>query len=185
MRRSSISIIFALPFLSLVTACGSAGSGTARCNEAPSRATTGGTEAAPAEDTATSTAATDDEAAPPAEVRALADAPRRTAPNDQAWITFLSRGRNAFLGRLEMAPGAAVPEHQDPTEEYVHVLEGTGTMVIDGEEHAVGPGSTIFMPADVTVSYQNGPARMVAIQVFAGPEPAAKYDRWTPTAAAP
>lgn len=117
-------------------------------------------------------------ASPPAEVRALADAPRRAAPPGTATIAMLAQGTNAFVGRLEMEPGAAVPEHQDPDEEYIHVLEGHGTMWIDGTEHEVGPGATIYMPAGATVRFQNGDTRMVAIQVFAGPGSASKYERW-------
>lgn len=117
---------------------------------------------------------------PPAEVRRLEDAPQRAAPPGTATIAFLARGNNAFIGRLEMEPNAAVPEHQDADEEYIVVLQGHGTVRIDGVEHAVTPGSTIFMPAGATVSFQNGDERLIAIQVFAGPASAAKYDRWTP-----
>ena len=45
-----------------------------------------------------------------------------------------------------------------------------------------GEAVIIFMPAGVTVSYQNGDAELVALQVFAPPGPAAKYDRWRPVA---
>ena len=109
----------------------------------------------------------------------LADAPRQLAPNGKGSIQHLARGHNAYVGRLRMDAGGAVPVHRDPTEEYIHVLEGSGTMMIDGQSYAVTPGTTIFMPANAEVSYQNGDAEMVAIQVFAGPEPAAKYDAWT------
>src|SRR5687768_4285388 len=89
------------------------------------------------------------EAAPragvPAEVRALADAPRRASPPGTATIAMLAQGRNAFIGRLEMEAGAEVPEHQDPDEEYVVVLEGSGTITIDGVVSEVTSGSTIFM----------------------------------------
>lgn len=107
-------------------------------------------------------------------------APRRAAPNGKATIFMLSRGRNAFLGKLEMDAGAAVPEHRDPTEEYIHVLEGAGIITIDGTRHEIGPGTTVYMPANAVVSFQNGKTPMVAMQVFAGPEPASKYDAWTP-----
>ncbi len=106
-------------------------------------------------------------------------APTRNAPNGKATITELARGENAFVGRLEMAPGAQVPEHRDPTEEYVHVLEGHGTISIDGVKHELKPGSTVFMPANALVTYQNGDRRLVALQVFAGPGPAAKYEKWS------
>jgi len=117
-------------------------------------------------------------AARPAAVLTLEAAELRLAPNGKARIQHLARGDRAYLGRLEMEPGAAVPVHRDATEEYVHVLEGGGTIIIDGVEHAIAAGSTVFMPAGAEVSYTNGPARLVALQVFAGPEPAAKYEAW-------
>jgi quercetin dioxygenase-like cupin family protein len=109
-----------------------------------------------------------------------ADAERRVAPNGKATVTILARGREAFVARLEMEPGAAVPEHRDATEEYIHVLEGTGTITIDEATFSLAAGDTVYMPADAKVSFQNGDAPLVGLQVFAGPEPAAKYDAWTP-----
>jgi len=113
-------------------------------------------------------------------VTAIEQAERRTAPNGTARLTILARGHNAFVARLEMDPGAAVPEHRDTTEEYIHVLEGSGTITIDDQAYPLAPGGTVYMPADATVSFQNGDAPLVGLQVFAGPEPAAKYDAWTP-----
>ena len=115
-----------------------------------------------------------------ATVVAFADAPRATAPNGKATITHLARGQNAYIGHLRMDGGGAVPVHRDATEEFIHILSGGGTITIDGQAHEVGAGATIYMRADAEVSYQNGPEEMVALQVFAGPEPAAKYDAWTP-----
>ena len=69
--------------------------------------------------------------------------------------------------------------HRDATEEYIHVLEGQGRMSIDGVEYEVRAGTTIYMPANALVTFTNGDARLVGLQVFAGPAPAAKYDRWT------
>lgn len=114
------------------------------------------------------------------QVIALADAARAVAPKGGASITHLARGRNAYVGKLRMDAGGQVPVHRDATEEFIHVLEGRGTMTIEGREYAVEPGTTIYMPAGVEVRYQNGDAELVAIQVFAGPEPAAKYEAWTP-----
>jgi quercetin dioxygenase-like cupin family protein len=116
--------------------------------------------------------------APAEEVRALEAARKGTSPSGKAFITLLARGQNAFVGKLEMQPGAAVPEHQDPTEEYIHVLSGRGTMIMNGKTYEIAPGTTIFMPAFATVSYQNGDEPLVAIQVFAGPSPADKYESW-------
>ena len=90
------------------------------------------------------------------------------------------QGDHAFVGRLELAAGAAVPEHRDATEEYIVVLQGGGTMHIDGLAHTIAAGDAVYMPANALVSFTNGPKPTVAIQVFAPPGPEAKYDAWTP-----
>lgn len=113
-------------------------------------------------------------------VTRAAEAERRVSPNGKAHVTVLARGLAAFVARLEMDPGAAVPEHRDATEEYIHVLEGSGTITIDDASYPLAKGDTVYMPADAKVSFQNGDAPLVGLQVFAGPEPAAKYDAWTP-----
>ena len=139
------------------------------------------------EELAEAEAANEDKLAPAsaseATVLSLDDAPAATAPNGKGSIVHLARGHNAYLGKLSMDAGGAVPTHRDPTEEYIHVLEGGGTMTIEGQAYEVRAGTTIYMPADAEVSYQNGDAPMVAIQVFAGPAPAQKYEAWTPTSA--
>jgi quercetin dioxygenase-like cupin family protein len=114
---------------------------------------------------------------PPASVRTIADIPR-VSPNGKARVWPLAEGAQGWVGRLELAPGAKVPLHRDPTEETIVVLSGHGRITIDGEETAIGPGSAVFMPANAEVSFDNGVDWLVAVQVFAGPEPAAKYDGW-------
>ena len=111
-------------------------------------------------------------------VTLLEKADVRVSPSGSAAVSILARGEEAFVARLEMKPGAVVPEHRDATEEYIHVLEGTGTVTVAGTDYRVRPGSTIFMRPGEPVSFRNGHAPMVALQVFAGPEPAAKYDSW-------
>lgn len=103
----------------------------------------------------------------------------KTAAHGKAWVTPYVEGHKAWLGRLELAAGAKVPEHQDSTEEYIHVLSGHGTMRIDGKTTEVGPGDTVYMPANARVSFENGRENLTALQVFAGPAPAAKYASWT------
>jgi len=120
-------------------------------------------------------------------VRAAADgatvtssltAPWRVAPTGKARVQALAHGKEAWVGKLVLDADAAVPEHQDPAEEFIVVLEGGGRITVDGTTHDVKAGSVIYMPADAIVSYANGPSPMVALQVFAGPEPAAKYEGW-------
>lgn len=117
-------------------------------------------------------------ARPPAVVE-LTSAETRISPTQQARVTILARGENAFLAKLEMDAKAKIPLHRDSTEEYVHILEGSGKMTIDGKPYDIAPGTTIYMPPNCEVSFDNGDAKLIGIQVFAGPEPAKKYDAWT------
>lgn len=108
----------------------------------------------------------------------MADAEVRTAPPGTATITHLARGQNAYVGKLSMNAGGKVPKHRDATEEYIHILEGSGTIHIDGVATEIGAGDTVYMPANAEVHYENGDSQLVAIQVFAGPAPSAKYEKW-------
>ena len=50
------------------------------------------------------------------------------------------------FGTQTVPPGCFVREHaHDRNEELVHFVSGTGKAVIDGIEHRVEPGSTIFL----------------------------------------
>jgi len=102
----------------------------------------------------------------------------RQAPSGKARVTELARGQNAFLARLELDGEAEVPKHRDETEEYLVVLEGGGTLLMDGRPYQLRAGNAVYMPAGAEVSYANGPQKTIAIQVFAGPAPASKYDPW-------
>lgn len=111
-----------------------------------------------------------------------ADAAERRHPpgKDDVTVTILARGERAFLARLEMPAGGKVPLHRDATEEYIHVLQGGGTITVDGTAHEIAAGDTVYMPANAEVTFQGGDTPLVAVQVFAGPAPAAKYGGWTP-----
>jgi quercetin dioxygenase-like cupin family protein len=113
-----------------------------------------------------------------AAVTSFDETQHRIAPSNKANIRVLAQGTKAFIGHLRMDPGASVPEHRDASEEYIHVLQGSGTITINGKAHTIGPGTTVYMPANAKVSYTNGDKEMVALQVFAGTESAKKYDAW-------
>ena len=110
-------------------------------------------------------------------VAVLDDMAVRRSPKG-ARMTELLRGENAFVAQLTLPPGARIPPHRDPTEEYLVVVEGRGTVTIDGVAHPIEPGSLVYMPARAKVSFVNGARPLVAYQVFAGPAPAAKYEDW-------
>lgn len=106
--------------------------------------------------------------------------PERVSPSGAARMTPLLRGEDAFVGLLQLDPGAVIPENRDPSGEYVWILEGEGTLTVAGVAHAVTAGSAAYLPAEVPAGFVAGPAPVRVLQVFADPGPAAKYDGWTP-----
>lgn len=106
----------------------------------------------------------------------------KNAPPGTAKIHMLAAdAQSAFVGLLEINPGAGVPEHQDESEEFIYVLEGGGTITVDGQQHIVSPGDLVYMPANATVSFaaaESGPTRV--LQIFAPATSAAKYSAWQP-----
>lgn len=115
---------------------------------------------------------------PPPAVVQPGEAVVRNHPAGIGSITELLRGDNAFVARLELAPGARIPDNVDVTEEYVVVLEGHGSTTIDGVVHPLSPGTAIYIPPGVSAGAVNGDEPMVVLQVFAGPKPADKYQSW-------
>jgi quercetin dioxygenase-like cupin family protein len=122
-----------------------------------------------------------DSAPAPATVVHYTDTAARQVPSGKAVVFPIASqeqgAQNAFFAVLQLEAGAQVPLHRDATEEYIYIIEGTGTITIDGLSHEVGPGHGVFMPALAEVSFvAKGAVR--AVQVFAGPGPEAKYDTW-------
>ena len=117
-------------------------------------------------------------------VIATHDAPKRTSPKGNATVTMLSPpDAAAFVGILEMTAGANVPVHRDDTDEFIYVLEGGGQVFLDGVAHTIQAGDLITMPGGIEVRFEGAPdVPLKALQVFAPPGPAAKYDAWTPVA---
>ena len=60
--------------------------------------------------------------------------------------------------------GAATPVHRHACEEAIVILEGAGTLTIEGQDTAFGPNSTLIIPADVIHQIVNtGNTKMVLI----------------------
>lgn len=116
----------------------------------------------------------------PALVGAADKLPSLRSPSGTALATELARGHNAYLALMRLDAGAMIPAHQDESEEYLYVLEGGGAITIDGVVSTIAPGTAVFMPSMATVSFENGPAKSVIVQVFADPRSAAKYKAWQP-----
>jgi mannose-6-phosphate isomerase-like protein (cupin superfamily) len=50
------------------------------------------------------------------------------------------------LAHATVRPGERSLPHRLRTSEVYYILEGSGLVVIDGEEREVGPGSTVYIP---------------------------------------
>ena len=59
------------------------------------------------------------------------------------------------MRRFELAAGAAVPRHTNAVEHEQYVLAGEYVVGIGEEEHRVGPGDALLIPAGVEHWYRN------------------------------
>ena len=80
---------------------------------------------------------------------------------DVRWWTLVSGDRKPStaltVGIAEVDPGEP-PEmrlhHHSPPEVY-YILSGEGIVHIDGKDHPVGPGATVFIPGDAWHAARN------------------------------
>lgn len=105
-------------------------------------------------------------------------APTRAAPNGDTQITLFAEGDKAFMGKLRVSPGATIPEHEDESEEFLYVIQGEGTLTINGTEYEVKPNTGIFIPDGAKAKYENGDRVLEAVQFFAPTDSANKYTEW-------
>jgi transcriptional regulator with XRE-family HTH domain len=76
---------------------------------------------------------------------------------------------NAYLAEfLPVAPDAVRPHHH-PGAEFVHVLRGTLVIAIDGEEHRLATGDSIYFDANVAHAYRRDGARPCQAIVVTAP----------------
>lgn len=68
---------------------------------------------------------------------------------------------------VEVHPGGAIPEHtHGPAEVGLHVLDGKASVIIDGQEELVAPGTAIHVPIGSTIGLTNvdeGVLRFIAV----------------------
>ncbi len=75
------------------------------------------------------------------------------------WKTLVSedltQSEALTMGIAKIPPTEALREHRHRQEEIYLVLEGTGSVRIDGETRAVGTGSAVFIPGNAAHSCEN------------------------------
>jgi quercetin dioxygenase-like cupin family protein len=81
-----------------------------------------------------------------------------------------ARGVSLLTNTVE--PGAAAPLHRHTVEETMLVLEGTVWVRVGEEQHTVGPGYTVIIPAGTPHAWGNpGPGVAKLLWAFGGPDP--------------
>ncbi len=113
----------------------------------------------------------------------LASAGALMAQNSGLTRTMVGRGdvsvpgREAVVARVEVAPGGKAGRHSHPGDEISYVMEGEGTLLIDGEPpRAVKAGESFIIPAGVIHdAHNNGtvPVKLVGVYVVEKGKPLA------------
>ena len=76
---------------------------------------------------------------------------------DKPWIDIvpgirrqtITTGATMYQMRAQLDAGSRLPEHQHPQEQVTHVISGRLRMIVAGEPHDLGPGESIYLPANV------------------------------------
>lgn len=59
------------------------------------------------------------------------------------------------MRQFEVAPGGHTPKHAHAYEHEVFVLDGTGVVLEGDQEHALRPGSVVFVPPGAMHQFRN------------------------------
>jgi mannose-6-phosphate isomerase-like protein (cupin superfamily) len=97
----------------------------------------------------------------------LADLASQRAASGRLYHEFI-RTHDLSVGLYELAADAADPQGPHTEDEVYHVVSGLATLSVGDEERAVGPGSIVFVPADVPHRFHDITEDLVVI-VFFGP----------------
>jgi quercetin dioxygenase-like cupin family protein len=74
-----------------------------------------------------------------------------------------------FLAIAKLSPGKEIEAHVDPMEEIYFVLNGAGTMQVEGESRRVGPGDAVWIPVGSSHGLLNNGEEDCIILVVASP----------------
>jgi len=70
-----------------------------------------------------------------------------------------------------MNAGAKGAEHGHDVEHCLYILSGKGTAHVDGEPSAIGPGTAVFIPANILHKVEAGPEDLTYVVIYAPPGP--------------
>jgi quercetin dioxygenase-like cupin family protein len=83
--------------------------------------------------------------------------------------TRIFPGENLMLSVLRIGPNKSGEIHEHPQEQWGVMLEGSGTRIQDGVEHAVGAGDFWQTPGNVPHGFKAGPEGAVVLDIFSPP----------------
>ena len=81
----------------------------------------------------------------------------------------VASGEHLMLSRVQLQPGAVVPEHHHPHEQFGLVLEGEATFTIGGQTRALRAGDYYAIPGGVPHAVLSGPHGSVCLDIFSPP----------------
>ena len=110
-------------------------------------------------------------AGPPAEKRTVRRADRPTLPaGEERRFEFLADqevGNHDLTQFFGVIDPSRVPGHGHVYDEVIYVIEGDGTLYLDGKETPIAAGSCIHLPARIAHTLENhGPGPMEILGVF-------------------
>jgi quercetin dioxygenase-like cupin family protein len=72
--------------------------------------------------------------------------------------------QNVSLGTQQVPPGVGIPRHRHAhMDEFIYVIEGSGTFVLNDERHPIEKGGTIFIPKGVWHAFENPDGELVIL----------------------
>lgn len=77
---------------------------------------------------------------------------------------------------LNFKPGQTLPTHKHPgTNVYLLVLEGEGTLIIDGQNHSIGKHNTVLCTGEEEFAFENNSSSNVSLYVMLNKIPDERY----------
>src|SRR4051794_4660438 len=78
-------------------------------------------------------------------------------PNENPWIQIcpgikrrtITTGSKMYQMRAELEAACEMPIHSHPQEQIAHIISGRVRFVVDGREHEVGPGDSLYFGSNV------------------------------------
>ncbi|MDX6594397.1 MAG: hypothetical protein QOJ13_3593 [Gaiellales bacterium] len=99
----------------------------------------------------------------------LEEIEQRRSAGGRLYEEFLSVG-SMSAGLYVLGAGATDPQSPHDQDEIYHVVSGRGRIRVAGEDRDVGPGSVVFVPAQVEHRFHSIDERLQLLVFFAPAE---------------